>query len=160
MKALDYINWDDYFMGVAILSSKRSKDDSTKVGCCIVSKEKRIIGCGYNGMPNGCNDDEMNWERTGDGINNKYFYVVHAEANAIINSDRSQLKNASLYTTLFPCNECAKLIVQCGIKEVIYLSDKYCDLNSTIASKFILNKADINFRAYSSKVLEKLQGLI
>ncbi|MCH5165890.1 MAG: dCMP deaminase family protein [Clostridiales bacterium] len=154
-----HISWDDYFMAVAILSSKRSKDDNTKVGCCIINKSKRIIGCGYNGMPNNCSDDEMNWNREGNGINTKYFYVVHAEANAILNSDRKDLIGASLYTTLFPCNECAKLIVQAGIREIIYLSDKYHGTDSNSASKLIFNKANIECREYSSIFLNSIDRI-
>ena len=159
MKSTSYISWDEYFMGVAMLSSKRSKDPSTKVGCCIVGKNYRIVGCGYNGMPNGCNDDEMNWDREGEGIQNKYFYVVHAEANAILNSERSLLKEATLYTTLFPCNECAKLIVQAGIKEIVYLSNKYNSSDSTKASTFILNKANIKYREFNSQLIKHLEVL-
>lgn len=159
MKQNKVINWDDYFMGVALWSSKRSKDSHTKVGCCIVNSNKRIVSCGYNGMPNNCHDDDMNWNRDGEGINNKYFYVVHAEANAILNGNRSDLLNSILYTTLFPCNECAKLIVQSGIKEVVYYSDKYSESDSNIASKIILNKAGIKTRQYVSLILNKLEEM-
>ena len=117
MKRLDYISWDEYFMGVALLSAKRSKDPNTQVGCCLVSDEKKIVGIGYNGFPRTINDDHLPWERVGAWLDTKYPYVVHAEANAILNSTR-ELKGATLYVSLFPCNECAKLLIQSGIKEV------------------------------------------
>lgn len=145
------LTWDEYFMGIALLSSLRSKDNNTKVGCCIADRNNRVIGTGYNGMPNKCKDDEMCWNRDGEGINNKYFYVVHAEANAIINSDRIRLLNSILYTTLYPCCECAKLIVQSGISEVIYLSDKYSNTDSIKASKIILSKAKIEIRQFANE---------
>ena len=119
MKSNNYISWDEYFMGVALLSSYRSKDPNTKVGACIVNKHKRIVGIGYNGFPYGCSDDEFPWERDGDFCNTKYPYVVHAEPNAILNST-SDLHGATLYVSLFPCNECMKLIIQSGIKEIVY----------------------------------------
>ena len=124
MKDNNYIVWDEYFMGVAILSSMRSKDPSTKVGACIVNQDKKIVGIGYNGFPMGCSDDEFPWDREGDFLDCKYPYVVHAEPNAILNSTVS-LKDATIYVTLFPCNECAKLIIQSGIKEIVYMGDKY-----------------------------------
>ena len=122
-KRTDYISWDDYFMSIAILTAKRSKDPNTQVGACIVDQNKRIVGMGYNGFPNGCSDDEFPWERKGEFLDCKYPYVVHAEPNAILNSTAS-LQNATLYVTLFPCHECAKLIIQSGIKEIVYISDK------------------------------------
>ena len=145
MKDTNYISWDTYFMGVALLSSYRSKDPSTKVGACIVNEQKRIIGIGYNGFPYGCNDDEFPWEREGDYLDCKYPYVVHAEPNAILNSTTS-LQGATLYVTLFPCNECAKLIIQSGIKEIVYMGDKYNGTPSDLASKKMLNAAGIKLR--------------
>ncbi len=139
------INWDQYFMAVAKLSALRSKDPSTKVGACIVSVDKRIIGIGYNGMPKGCNDNEFPWTREGDFEETKYPYVVHAEVNAILNSTKS-LKNAVLYVSLFPCNECAKMIAQVGIKEIVYASDKFDGTPSNNASKMILKAAGIVWR--------------
>ena len=124
MKSTNYISWDEYFMGVAMLSALRSKDPSTKVGACIVNQNKRIVGIGYNGLPCGCNDDEFPWERTGGFLDTKYAYVVHAEPNAILNST-SDLTGATLYVTLFPCNECAKLIIQSGIREIVYIYQKH-----------------------------------
>ena len=142
MKDKNYIIWDEYFMGVAILSSMRSKDPSTKVGACIVNADKKIVGIGYNGFPMGCSDDEFPWEREGEFLDCKYPYVVHAEPNAILNSTVS-LKGATIYVTLFPCNECAKLIIQSGIKEIVYLSDKYDGTPGNIASKKMAASANI-----------------
>ena len=157
MKRSEYLSWDEYFMGIAILSAERSKDNSTQVGACIVNKEHRILTVGYNGMPTGCSDDEMPWERDGDDpLKTKYAYVCHAELNAILNSSTASLKNAILYTTLFPCNECAKAIIQSGISEIIYLSDKYADTPSVIASKRMFDMVGIKYREYnkSGKKLE------
>ncbi|XMB87347.1 dCMP deaminase family protein [Mycoplasmatota bacterium WC44] len=139
------LNWDEYFMGVAKLSGLRSKDPNTQVGACIVNNEKRIVGIGYNGFPYGCKDDEFPWGNDGDFLDTKYPYVVHAEANAILNATTS-LKNCSIYVNLFPCNECAKLIIQSGIREIVYISDKYSELDSTMASKTMLNAAGVEFR--------------
>ena len=144
-KRQGYIRWDEYFMGVATLSAKRSKDDSSQVGACIVNRRNRIIGIGYNGLPFGCDDDEFPWEREGDFLNTKYAYVVHAEANAILNSS-TDLEGSRIYVTLFPCNECSKLIIQSGIKEVIYLEDKYHDDEIFIASRKLLEAANIKTR--------------
>ena len=147
-KSLEYISWDEYFMGVARLSALRSKDPSTKVGACIVNENKRIVGIGYNGFPYGYSDDEFPWERTGEFLDTKYPYVVHAEPNAILNST-TPLHGATIYVTLFPCNECSKLIIQSGIKEVVYLSDKYDGTNENLASKKMLNSAGIKLRQMS-----------
>ena len=141
-KRTDYLSWDEYFMGVAFLSGMRSKDPSTQVGACIIDKDKKIIGMGYNGFPVGSSDDEMPWEKTGDFLETKYPYVVHAELNAILNSIKS-LSGSTIYVTHFPCNECAKAIVQSGIKKVVYFSDKHKDLESTKASKKILENANV-----------------
>ena len=140
-KREDYISWDEYFMGVAILAAKRSKDPNTQVGACIVDKNNVILTTGYNGFPKGCSDDEFPWDREGE--NTKYPYVVHAELNAILNASGKDLKGARIYVDLFPCNECAKAIIQSGIKEVIYLSDKYADTPSTQASKLMLKTAGV-----------------
>ena len=141
-KREEYLSWDEYFMGVAFLSGMRSKDPSTQVGACIIDKEKKIIGMGYNGFPLGSSDDEMPWGKTGDFLDTKYPYVVHAELNAILNSIKS-LKESTIYVTHFPCNECAKAIVQSGIKKVIYFSDKHKNLESTVASRTILKNAGV-----------------
>ena len=141
MKRNDYISWDEYFMGVALLAAKRSKDPNTQVGACIVNKNKRILSTGYNGFPYGCSDDTFSWDRDGDDT--KYKYVVHAELNAILNAGGRDLTGARLYVDLFPCNECAKAIIQAGISEIVYLYDKYSDTESTIASKKMLNSAGV-----------------
>ena len=120
MKRTDYINWDEYFMGIALLTAMRSKDPNSQVGACIVSSENKILSLGYNGMPIGCSDDEMPWEREGAPLDTKYMYVCHAELNAILNSAHNNLKGARVYVTLFPCNECTKAIIQSGIAEVVY----------------------------------------
>ena len=145
MKRMDYISWDEYFMGIAILASKRSKDPNTQVGACIVSPDNIIISTGYNGMPKGCSDDEFPWDRTGEEIDTKYPFVVHAELNAILNANGRDLRGSRLYVALFPCNECAKAIIQCGIKEVIYMSDKYSGTMGNLASKKMLQVAGVNY---------------
>ena len=143
MKRTDYISWDEYFMGIAMLTARRSKDPNTQVGACIVSPDNIIMSTGYNGMPKGCSDDEFPWEREGEET--KYPYVVHAELNAILNANGRDLRGCRLYVALFPCNECAKAIAQSGIKEVLYLSDKYKDTMLNLASKRILNAAGVQF---------------
>lgn len=148
MKREDYLKWDEYFMGIAILSSQRSKDPSTGVGACIVDSNNRILSLGYNGMPFGCSDDEYPWDREGDPLETKYIYVCHAELNAILNYNGGSLKGARIYTTLFPCNECTKSIIQKGIAEVIYLSDKYAETDSVKASKRMMNSAGVIYRPY------------
>lgn len=145
MKRSDYISWDTYFMGVAKLSAMRSKDPSTQVGACIVNQKNHIVGIGYNGMPNGIDDDMYPWENTGDFLNTKYPYVVHAEPNAILNATVS-LEGASMYVSLFPCHECAKLIIQSGIKSLVYESHKYHDKDSFKASERMLMDAGITLR--------------
>ena len=139
------ISWDEYFMGVALFSKYRSKDPHTQVGACIVNGDKHIVGVGYNGMPNGCSDAEFPWGSTGEFGDKKYAYVVHAELNAILNASTS-LKGCRIYTSLFPCNECCKAIIQCGIKEVVYLSDKYAASDSTRASKRMFAAAGVHCR--------------
>ncbi len=148
MKREDYIGWDAYFMGIAMLSAERSKDPSTQVGACIVDENNRILSVGYNGMPSGCDDDLMPWGKAGSALDNKYFFVCHAELNAILNYRGGSLRGAKCYSTLFPCNECAKAIIQSGIKEIIFLSDKYADTESTIASKRMFQMAGVTFRAF------------
>ena len=143
MKRTDYINWDEYFMGIAMLAAKRSKDPSTQVGACIVSEDNIIISTGYNGMPKGCSDDEFPWGR--EGAETKYPYVVHAELNAILNANGRDLKGSRIYVALFPCNECAKAIIQSGVKEVLYLSDKYKDTMGNFASKRMLDAAGVKY---------------
>ena len=140
-----HISWDEYFMGVALLSAKRSKDPNTQVGACIVNPDKRIVGIGYNGFPMGCEDSIFPWGKTDTNkLNTKYPYVVHAEANAILNS-ASRVKGSTLYVSLFPCNECAKLIIQAGIKHIVYMCDKYRSEESTIASRRMLDAAGVTY---------------
>lgn len=135
-------------MGIALLSAQRSKDDSTQVGSCIVNHEHKILSMGYNGMPTGCMDDSLPWEREGSPLNTKYMYVCHAELNAILNNAGGNLRGAKIYTTLFPCHECAKAVIQSGLSEVIYLSDKYADTDSTIASKKMFDMAGVKYTPY------------
>ena len=147
-KRNDYLSWDEYFMGLAKLSAKRSKDPSTQVGACIVSSDNRILSIGYNGAPNGFSDEDFPWDREGEPLNTKYLYVCHAELNAILNfrGNRKDFDGAKLYVDLFPCNECAKAIIQSGIKEVIYLSDKYKDQDNFIASKRLFDACGVTYK--------------
>ncbi len=147
-KRKGYLTWDAYFMGIALLSAQRSKDSSTQVGSCIVNQDNKILSMGYNGMPTGCDDDEMPWSREGDTLNSKYAFVCHAELNAILNYSGGSLKGTRIYSTLFPCNECAKAIIQSGIREVIYLSDKYADTDGVRASKRMFDLVGIKYREY------------
>lgn len=149
----EYLSWDEYFMGVAKLSALRSKDPSTQVGACIVGDDNRILSIGYNGTPNGFSDSDFPWDREGDALNTKYFYVCHAELNAILNfrGNRRDLEGARIYVALFPCNECAKAIIQCGIKEVVYLSDKYDGTDGNIASKRLFDKCGVVYRMVDVK---------
>lgn len=154
MKRQGYINWDEYFMGVALLAAQRSKDPNTQVGACIVSGENScygsnvIISTGYNGFPIGCSDDEYPWEREGSSNETKYPFVVHAELNAILNAHGKSLLGTKIYVALFPCNECAKAIIQSGIKEVIYLSDKYHDSDGSKASRRMLTSAGVKLTRF------------
>lgn len=159
MKRQDYITWDQYFMGIAMLSAQRSKDNHTQVGACIVGEHNKILSVGYNGMPIGCEDDDMPWEREGDALDTKYVYVCHAELNAILNYNGGALRGARLYVTLFPCNECAKAIIQKGIKEVIYISDKYANSVATIASKKMFDMAGVSYRQYEPEGKELVLGV-
>ncbi len=141
-------------MGVALLSAMRSKDPSTQVGACIVNDKNKIVGAGYNGLPIGCDDDEFPWEKTGDFLNTKYPYICHAELNAILNNIGMELKDCKIFTALFPCNECSKAIIQSGITEVIYLSDKYESNDVFKASKFMLDKSGVKYRKVESKIMK------
>lgn len=147
-KRKDYISWDEYFMGVAKLSGMRSKDPNTQVGCCIVSKDNKILSMGYNGLPIGCSDDEYPWDREGEPLATKYLYTTHSELNAILNYRGGSLEGSTLYVSLFPCNECAKAIIQAGIKQVVYDDDKYADTPSVIASKRMMRSAGVLYRRY------------
>ncbi|MCR4692142.1 MAG: dCMP deaminase family protein [Lachnospiraceae bacterium] len=147
-KRADYISWDEYFMGVSKLSGFRSKDPNTQVGSCIVGKDHRILSMGYNGFPNGCSDEEFPWDREGDELATKYPYVTHSELNAILNYRGGNLEGTTLYVSLFPCNECAKAIIQAGIKTVVYDSDKYEGTPSNIAAKKMFDAAGVEYRKY------------
>ena len=147
-KRQDYISWDEYFMGIALLSGMRSKDPNTQVGACIVSQDHKILSMGYNGFPNGIEDDEFPWERDGEEYDTKYPYVTHSELNAILNYRGGSLEGATIYVTLFPCNECAKALIQAGIREVVYDSDKYDGTPSVLASKRMLSAAGVKVRRY------------
>ena len=150
-KRQDYISWDEYFMGIAFLSSMRSKDPNTQVGACIVSAANKILSVGYNGMPIGCSDDEFPWNRTHeDPVFNKYFYTTHSELNAILNYRGGSLEGSKMYVTLFPCNECAKAIIQSGIKTIIYADNKYDGTPSVIASKKMLDAAGVVYKKYEN----------
>jgi len=152
MKRTDYITWDEYFMGVAVLAAKRSKDPNIQVGACIVDENNVIISTGYNGFPKGCSDDEFPWNREGEIT--KYPFVVHAELNAILNATGKSLRGAKIYVALFPCNECAKAIIQSGIKEVVYLSDKYANTPGTLASKRMMQAAGVSYRQFLPDIKE------
>lgn len=151
MKRTDYISWDEYFMGVACLSAQRSKDPNTQVGACIVSEDNRIMTVGYNGMPMGCSDDEFPWEREGGLLDTKYAFVCHAEMNAILNCGTADLRNTRIYVSLFPCQECTKALIQKGIREVIYKSDKYHDTDGAKASRKMLDAAGVKYVQYEAK---------
>jgi len=145
----DYIDWNEYFMAVCFLSAQRSKDPATQVGACIVNNDNRIVGIGYNGMPRGCNDNKVPWGKNNDNeLENKYMYVCHAEMNAILNKNSASVEGCRIYVALFPCNECAKMIVQSGITEVLYFSDKHATKLSTIASKRLFDMAGVNYKQY------------
>ena len=147
-KRKDYISWEEYFMAIAKLSGMRSKDPSTQVGACIVSNDNRILSIGYNGAPNGFSDENFPWDREGENLDTKYPYVCHAELNAILNyrGSKKDLENAKIYVDLFPCNECAKIIIQSGIKKVVYLSDKYANSENNIASRRLFDECGITYK--------------
>ncbi len=149
------VSWDEYFMGIALLSCERSKDPNTKVGACIVDENKKVVSIGYNGMPSGCDESQLSWNR-GEGLDSKYLYVCHAEFNAILNTRNgtSALRGCTLYVTLFPCNECTKAIIQTGIKEVVYISNKYEDTVGVQASKRMLLLAGVKIRHYEGRIPE------
>ena len=161
-KREDYISWDEYFMGVAYLSALRSKDPNTQVGACIVSDDNKILSMGYNGFPRGCSDDEFPWGKEheqDDPYQAKYFYATHSELNAILNYRGGSLEGSKLYVTLFPCNECAKAIIQSGIRPLIYGEDKYGDTAAVRASKRMLNAAGVRYYQYT-KTGRKLRIIV
>ncbi|XP_058452282.1 deoxycytidylate deaminase [Malaya genurostris] len=151
-KRVDYLDWSEYFMATAFLAAKRSKDPNTQVGACIVNSENKIVGVGYNGFPIGCNDDDFPWgKESSDPLETKYLYVCHAEMNAILNKNSSDVKDCTIYVALFPCNECAKIIIQSKIREVVYMSDKHAHKNTTIASKRMLEASGVKYRQFIPK---------
>ena len=158
-KRKDYLSWDEYFMAIAKLSAMRSKDPSTQVGACIVSEDNRILSIGYNGAPNGFSDEKFPWAREGENLDTKYPYVCHAEMNAILNyrGSKKDLENAKIFVDLFPCNECAKIIIQSGIKEVIYLSDKYAMQDNWIASRRLLDECNVKYSKIDLKEDRKIE---
>lgn len=147
-KRTDYLSWDEYFMAVALLSAKRSKDPNTQVGACVANDQNKIVGVGYNGFPWGCSDDDLPWNRNGEYLDTKYPFVCHAELNAVLNSITFDLRGCRIYVALFPCNECTKVIIQAGIREIIFLSDKYNDTDSVKASKIMLKKSNTLYRQF------------
>ena len=147
-KRKDALSWDEFFIGIAKLAAGRSKDPSTQVGACIVNQDKKIVGIGYNGFPTGINDDEFPWNRDGDVVDSKYAYVTHSELNAILNYRGGSLEGTKLYVTLFPCNECAKAIIQAGITELVYADDKYNGTPTNVASRRMLKAAGIKMTPY------------
>jgi len=153
-KRTNYLSWDEYFMSVALLSAQRSKDPSTQVGACVANADNKIVGVGYNGFPWGCSDDALPWAREGKYLDTKYPFVCHAELNAVLNSTAPDLKGCKIYVGLFPCNECTKVIIQAGIEEIIYLSDKYADSDSVRASKLMLDISGTKYRQFTSKTRE------
>ena len=156
----DYLSWDEYFMAIAKLSAMRSKDPSTQVGACIVGHDNRILSIGYNGAPNGYDDKKFPWDREGGMLDTKYAFVCHGEMNAILNyrGSRKDLENAKIYVDLFPCNECAKLIIQSGIKEVIYVCDKYKNTDGVIASKRMMDECGVKY--HQLEIDEKIEILL
>ena len=148
-KREDYISWDEYFMGISVLSGMRSKAPNTQVGACIVGKDHLILSMGYNGFPNGCADEDFPWDREGEELETKYPYVTHGEMNAILNyRGGGNLEGTTLYVSLFPCNECAKAIIQAGIKKVVYDSDKYNGTPSNTAAKKMFDAAGVEYQKY------------
>ncbi|XP_055296999.1 deoxycytidylate deaminase-like [Sitodiplosis mosellana] len=142
-KRKNYLKWEDYFMSVALISAQRSKDPKTQVGACIVNEDKRIVGVGYNGFPSGVSDNEFSWNKP-----YKHLYVVHAEENAIIIQFSADLKNSTIYVSLFPCNRCAQIIIQSKIEKIVYMSDKKADTEEVKASKDMLDAVGIKYEQY------------
>jgi len=157
-KRTGYLSWDQYFMGVALLSAQRSKDPNTQVGSCIVDGRKRIVAIGYAGFPSGCSDDELPWAREGAPLETKYPYVCHAELNAILNRSNADLTGCTVYTTLHPCNECAKAIIQSGIAEVVFLSDKHRESDGDKAARRMFGLAGVSVRKFTEGLELKLSS--
>ncbi len=141
------ISWDECFTRIARVIAERSKDPSTQAGAVIVDQNNVVVGLGYNGFPRGVDNDKFPWEREGDFLNTKYAYVCHSEENAVYNSNKST-KGCKIYCTLFPCNECAKTLIQNGIVEVIFESDKYHEVDAFVASRRMLDAAGVKYRQY------------
>lgn len=148
-KRSNYISWNSYFMGLALLSSQRSKDPSTQVGACIASDDNRVLSMGYNGFPNGCSDDEFPWDAEGEMLEIKNTFVCHAELNAILNAG-GNVRGSTIYVTFFPCHECTKAIIQSGIKKIVYIDDRNHQKPSIVASRKMLRSAGVEFREYQS----------
>lgn len=157
-KRLDYLSWEQYFMGIALLSAQRSKDPNTQVGACIVDQRNRVVGIGYAGFPSGCSDDDLPWAREGAPLETKYPFVCHAELNAILNRNSTDLAGCTIYTTLFPCNECAKAIIQSGITEVVFLSDKYRDTDTVQAATTMFRLAGVETREFAGRLELRLDS--
>lgn len=157
-KREDYLSWEQYFMAVALLSGQRSKDPNTQVGACIVDPRRRIVAVGYAGFPRGASDDELPWAREGAPLETKYPFVCHAELNAILNRNSADLAGCTLYTTLFPCNECAKAIIQSGITEIVFLSDKYRDSDAGVAARTLFRLAGVTTRRFAEPLSVVLEG--
>ncbi|RXG55036.1 Deoxycytidylate deaminase, partial [Armadillidium vulgare] len=154
-KRVNFLPWEDYFMSVAFLSGMRSKDPSSQVGACIVNSDNIIVSIGYNGMPRGCSDDCMPWAKEAESrLETKY--ICHAEMNAVVNKNSADVAGCRIYVVLFPCNECAKIVIQSRIKEIVYYSDKHKNKPETIASKRMFDMAGISYRKYSPKYSRKL----
>lgn len=147
-KRADVISWDEFFMRVAVAASMRSKDPNTQVGACIASSDHRILSVGYNGTPVGLDDDEFPWGASNDPLHDKHSYVIHAEANAILNyrGNLRDMADATAYVTLFPCQECAKTLVQAGIGEIVYLDDKYAGTEGNLIARAVLDRCGVSYR--------------
>ncbi|MBB1488986.1 dCMP deaminase family protein [Oceanospirillum sp. D5] len=165
----DYLSWPTYFMSIALLSSFRSKDRKTQNGACIVTPDNKIVGIGYNGLPNGCDDKDPDFwsDDDEDVLRSKHTYVVHAEQNAIYNSTPFDLKGTAIYATQFPCHICAQAIIQVGIKDVFYLRRKngkhHEDSFKAVAKMF--NASGVSYTdiadipGYDSDYLDKMSEL-
>ncbi|KRY51242.1 Deoxycytidylate deaminase, partial [Trichinella britovi] len=150
-KREDYISWTDYFMGVALLSSKRSKDPIMQEGACIVNSDNHIIGVGYNGMPAGCSDDRMPWADQANSIlETKHPYICHAALNAVVNKISNSAKGCCLYTTHLPCSHCAGLLIQSGVKSVYFLKNSL-DTISTAATERLFKESGVHYEQYKTQ---------
>eukprot|EP01147_Barroeca_monosierra_P005596 gene5596-8942_t len=140
---------DAWYMAMAVLASKRSKDPRTQVGCVIVDGKGVIVSVGYNGFPTGCPDTELPWAKEAESVlDTKFPYVCHAEMNAILNTNDQSVEGCTAYSTLFPCNECAKMIIQAGIRKVVYLCNKSSGKPSAIASQKMFDMAGVEYTKF------------